>query len=263
MIYDNLKLYSQNFCKNNLIINTILETQSLSDIIFIQEPPWSIIQSIPSFTSCEEEELVGITYHPNWLTFSKLLSCPSKSLRMIAYINIHISSLCSSLQNDILNHRNMFCISFFNQRSIFFLINIYSDSSQSAMKYLKDTEVNINNILIITGNFSIRDNFWDLDFSYHLTHMNILFEIADSFQLELSKPTEHFSTKYSDNNQNSNSILNLIFLWLFLSKFNNYHIYLDWRLTSNHAPISIDIPIFDEHISTKKWSLIKGSNEKN
>ena len=35
MIYDNLKLYSQNILKNNLIINTILETQSSFDIIFI------------------------------------------------------------------------------------------------------------------------------------------------------------------------------------------------------------------------------------
>ena len=35
MIYDNLKLYSQNIHKNNLIINTILETQSSFDIIFI------------------------------------------------------------------------------------------------------------------------------------------------------------------------------------------------------------------------------------
>ena len=39
MIYDNLKLYSQNVCKNSLIVNTILETQSSFDIIFIQESP--------------------------------------------------------------------------------------------------------------------------------------------------------------------------------------------------------------------------------
>jgi len=49
-------------------------------------------------------------------------------------------------------------ISFFNQGSIFFLINVYSDLSQSALKYLKDTEVNISNILIMTGDFNIRDS---------------------------------------------------------------------------------------------------------
>ena len=37
------------------------------------------------------------------------------------------------------------------------MINIYSDSSQSALKYLKDIESNIHNI-IITGDFNIRDS---------------------------------------------------------------------------------------------------------
>ena len=36
-------------------------------------------------------------------------------------------------------------------------MNIYSDSSYSALKYLKDTKVNINNLLIMTGDFNIRD----------------------------------------------------------------------------------------------------------
>ena len=39
-----------------------------------------------------------------------------------------------------------------------FLINIYSDDQQSALKYLKDTEGNLNNISIITEDFNIRDN---------------------------------------------------------------------------------------------------------
>ena len=35
-----------------------------------------------------------------------------------------------------------------------FLINIYSDSLQSALKYLKNTEVDIHNILVMTGDLS-------------------------------------------------------------------------------------------------------------
>ena len=37
-------------------------------------------------------------------------------------------------------------------------MNVYSDSFYLALKYLKDTEVNINNLLIMTGNFNIRDS---------------------------------------------------------------------------------------------------------
>jgi len=37
------------------------------------------------------------------------------------------------------------------------MLNIYSDSSQSALKYLKDTESSIHNVIIMTGDFNIRD----------------------------------------------------------------------------------------------------------
>ena len=83
---------------------------------------------------------------------------------------------------------------FFNHGSIYLLINIYSDSSQLALKYFKDTEVNINNVLIMTRDFDIRDCLWDLSYSFHT-----LFEIADTFHIKLSKSTEIFPTRYFDN----------------------------------------------------------------
>ena len=44
-------------------------------------------------------------------------------------------------------------------------------------------------------------------------------------------------------------------------EFDNHHIYPDWQLISDHAPLSICIPIFEECFSTKKWVLIKDSEE--
>ena len=79
------------------------------------------------------------------------------------------------------NHRDISCVFFFNCGSIYFLINIYSDLSQTALKYLKDTEANINNILVMTGDFNIRGNSWDLLFSHYSSHYNILTDIADFF----------------------------------------------------------------------------------
>ena len=49
--------------------------------------------------------------------------------------------MCFSLWNNVLNHKDILYISF--------------------LKYLKDTEVNINNILIMTEDFNIRDCLWD------------------------------------------------------------------------------------------------------
>ena len=50
---------------------------------------------------------------------------------------------------------------------------------------MKNTKVNLNNIVIMIGDSNIRDNNWNLSYSYHLIHMDTLYEIADSFNLEL------------------------------------------------------------------------------
>jgi len=70
-----------------------LKTNKDFDIIFIQELPWSIIYSISSLSSEEEENVVGASNHPNWITFSKNSSNNDDYPRVIPYINIHIISL--------------------------------------------------------------------------------------------------------------------------------------------------------------------------
>ena len=157
MIVKNLKILSQNICKNSLIINTLLEIQNQFDIIFIQEPPWSKIHKIPSSSSCNGEPLMRTNYHPNWISFARFPLERSDSPRVIVYINIHLSSLHFLLYKDIINYRDIILISFFNNNICYYIINVYSDSSHSTLKYLKDTEVNINNVLIMTGDFNIRD----------------------------------------------------------------------------------------------------------
>jgi len=102
-----------------------------------------------------------------------------------------------------------------------FIINIYSDDHQTALKYLKDTEVNLNNILIMIGDFNIKDNNWDLLYSHHSTHADILREIADSFNLELLLFINQVPTQYINNSQDLNSVLDLMFLCANTEEFNN------------------------------------------
>jgi len=64
-----------------------------------------------------------------------------------------------------------------------FIINIYSDDYQSALRYLKNTEVNLNNVLIMIEDFNIRDNNWDILYPHHLIYANTLKDITDSFNL--------------------------------------------------------------------------------
>jgi len=65
MIFKDIKIFSQNVWKNNLIVNMILETQFSFNIIFIQEPSWTTIYSIPSSKSRKGEGLVGVPSYLN------------------------------------------------------------------------------------------------------------------------------------------------------------------------------------------------------
>ena len=52
-----------------------------------------------------------------------------------------------------------------------------------------------------------------------------------------------------------------MFLWNSTSELDNHLIHPDWRLSSNHMPLTITIPIVEKHINTSKWSIAKDSEE--
>ena len=239
MILKNLKIFSQNVRKNSLVVNTILETHSHFDIILIQEPPWSEIRKIPSSSS----------------------SCTNDFPRVLSYVNIRLNSLRFLFCKDIFDHRDISIISFSNNNICYYILNIYSDSSHSALKYLKDTEANVNNVLLMTGDFNIRDNLWDPSFPYHSSISDNLLMIADSFNLTLSSPTNPGPTRFSDTAGESNSVINLMFLQNGSDELDCHSILPDSRLSSDHAPLLIDIPICDEDIHTTKFVIPPGSEQ--
>jgi len=85
-------------------------------------------------------------------------------------------------------------------------------SPPSAILTLKDTEVNIDNVLVITGDFNIRDSLWDTAFPHHSTISDDLMIVADSFNLALLSLTNPCPTRYSNIVRGANSIINLMFL---------------------------------------------------
>jgi len=74
------------------------------------------------------------------------------------------------------------------------MINVYSDNNYSVLKYLKNTEANIYNILIMAGDFNIRNSDWNPSYPFYSSHSDSLVEIADSFDLALFSPTQQVPT---------------------------------------------------------------------
>ena len=130
-----------------------------------------------------------------------------------------------------------------------------------ALKYLKDIEVNINNMLVMTGDFNIRDSLWDSSFPHYSSISDDLMIIADLFNLTLSMPTNPFPTRFSDTAGEANSVIDLIFLWYRSSKLNQHLIHQDSHLFSDHAPLTITIPIVDVFVNTSKLSIPSNSEQ--
>jgi len=84
----------------------------------------------------------------------------------------------------------------------------------------------------------------------------------DSLSLGLLYPTNPIPTRYLDSDQSSNSVINLIFLRYGSEKLDNHSIHPEWRLSLDHTPLTISIPIKEQYIHNRKCSIAKGSVEK-
>jgi len=200
MIKHNLKIFSQNVRKNKALTDLILETQkNIFNIILIQEPPRSLLRHIPSHTNLEGDPLYSTPNHPEWTLFIQDHSSIKNYPRVATYINKQLSRMRFSLRKDLINHCNINVIDFHNRQDVQCIINVYSDSNQTAIQILRDNIRNIGNMIVITGDFNIRDSDWDPNVHYHLIHIEDLMFIADCLNVELATPINLGSTRFADN----------------------------------------------------------------
>ena len=116
---------------------------------------------------------------------------------------------------------------FTNNHIEYFIMNVYSDSSHTTLKYLKDIEVNVDNVLIMTGDFNIRDSLWDSSFPHHSAISDDLLIIADSYNLALLTSTNSYPTRYLDMIGEANSTIDLMFLRYSSSEINQHSVHPD------------------------------------
>jgi len=83
----------------------------------------------------------------------------------------------------------------------------------------------------------------------------------DSLSLGLLVPTNCVSTRYLNNSQDLNSVIDLMFLRYRSGELDHNFIYPDWHLSSDHVPLTVTIPIIKEHVQNKKQLIIKDSEK--
>ena len=85
--------------------------------------------------------------------------------------------------------------------------------------------------------------------------------IADSFDLTLSSPTNTGPTRFSDTAGESNLVIDLMFLWCGLVELDQHTILSKSWLSSDHASLTINIPICNEVIHLSKFVITSGSDQ--
>jgi len=86
-------------------------------------------------------------------------------------------------------------------------------------------------------------------------------DIADSFDLRLSIPNIQVPTQYADNSNNSNLVIDLIFLQANSLEINNHSIWPDLHSPLDHVSLTVNIIIEKKLIQNKWRTIIKNSKE--
>ena len=84
----------------------------------------------------------------------------------------------------------------------------------------------------------------------------MLLDIADTFDLSFSYSTNLVSTRDLDNNNNLNSIANLMFLRSNSLELNNHSILSNLQYLSNHTSLVVDIYISEEFVQDDRCTIV-------
>jgi len=166
-----------------------------------------------------------------------------------------------ALHLDIINHWDINILAFHNDCGSNSIINIYSDSNQTVLCFLSQNIINLDNTIIMTGNFNIQDSDWDPNFHHHSIYTKDLITIDNSLDLELSSPLNPGPTRFADNPWDSNSIIDLVFLSPNNREFGQHMLHPNIRKLSDHVPLVIEVGIVDTDIDLSIRLISKDSEE--
>jgi len=166
-----------------------------------------------------------------------------------------------TLRLDIINHQNINVLAFYSGQYINYVINVYSDDNQSALHFLNQNIIDLNNTVVMTGDFNIRNNDWDPNYPHHSVYTKDLLTLAKSLGLDLSLPINPGPIRFADNPCNTNSVIDLAFINPNNSGFGQHSLYPKLCRPSDHVSLIIEVSINETNIDNSFWSISKDSEE--
>jgi len=262
MIKETLKIFSQNVRKNKTLMNIILEnSKNTMDVILVQEPPKSLIRRVPSHSNPLGDPIYGTSNHPDWTLFIRQEPAQENYTRVATYVNKKLMKMRFTLRPNIINHRDIDVLAFHSGQHINYIINIYSNDNQNALQVLNCNIIDLNDTVVITGNFNIRNNNWDPNYPHHSIYTEDLFTVAESLGLDLSPPLNPSPTRFADNLHDTNSVIDLVFINPNNPGFSQHSLHSELHRPSDHVPFIIEVGINKTNIDNSFWSICKDSEE--
>src|SRR6267154_461081 len=244
-VLHNLRIFSQNVQRTKLLTELLLETQRENyDIVFIQEPPWNLIRSAPSSSSPEGEDVIGAPRHPDWVCMVCMSGIEDDTRpRVLSYVHKRLSRMRPSLHKDLVDDRDVMLLSLQTSLGPVFLLNVYSDDRGHATDLLFRISSRLPRCVYMGGDFNCRSKHWELNFPEQPRRGDLIIDIADYLGLSLGSPRTYGPTHfYKHGDEHRSSVIDLIFV----SDDHPDHFYdinYDLRDSSDHAPLSISIPM--------------------
>ncbi|KXN83940.1 hypothetical protein AN958_00791 [Leucoagaricus sp. SymC.cos] len=239
-----VRIFSQNVNRNYGHIDMLLDNIKDSfDVIFLQEPPWRTIRQTVSVTLPEGDDVVGTPKHPDWLY-------------------MRLACLRPSVQQDIIDHRDIFILSLFTSKGALNFLNIYSDDAHMAINFLA-REVDVLPTFVYMGDdFNYHSEVWDGSHTSYPLVTQCLLEFASDIGLEWACPSNLGVTHVPHNPDLADSVIDLVFTGPLSAQSDLPRLDLNCHGPLDHVQISTLISISESEIRISCMVIPRESPEK-
>ncbi|KAI0026359.1 hypothetical protein K488DRAFT_92765 [Vararia minispora EC-137] len=149
------------FNANHTAANTVAALEQCAndtDLLFIQEPAYSVLKHTPSSTNPHGDEFFGTQSTPEWIL---LEVTKRREARVCVYLHKRWAGANLRTRHDLVDHPHILCLALtFDGRDRLF-VNVYNHPQSHAALDVLSGPTYLPDCVAIAGDFNIRHNMWD------------------------------------------------------------------------------------------------------